>query len=253
MERGFIEVIVLIFFFAFLFVMYFSLADMRDVAGGIIRRLRNRVSHKEASMVMGQNFFGVGDAFRYFHHDLIPQKVARSWREALRCIPFKKSTLEACKDTHVLVAVLPLSLTELLTEVLYVPLINKCFNGYNEEWFRKEPFAHVRGRPGWYLIRKESAYELRGKPWDIQRALAPQEYVPCVRVLAYVVIAHFLKGGGRLFQDCYVRTADVGSGNGRVCLGLFERERGFSIRCGFDDNGQYLLLGVALAQPPELP
>lgn len=83
------------------------------LAQKIVRLIENggfepTTSQKRAREIMGRNFFGVEEAIKHFGVN-----PSRSQLAALAEIPWSEEVLAACRDTHVLVAVLPLSILEI--------------------------------------------------------------------------------------------------------------------------------------------
>ncbi|MFZ2643502.1 MAG: hypothetical protein WA117_21095, partial [Verrucomicrobiia bacterium] len=62
--------------------------------------------------IMGRNFFGVEEAIKHFGVNPSPEQLA-----ALSEIPFSEARLREVKDTHVLVAVVPLSILDIRGKV----------------------------------------------------------------------------------------------------------------------------------------
>jgi hypothetical protein len=110
-----------------------------------------------AKEIMTRNMFGVEDAVRHFGVNLTRQQTA-----ALSKIPWSEATLEQCRETHVLVAVFPLSIIEIRSK-------GKLF--YNQSWYNKEPFANDRGDGSWQLVRKTAVDNSTNKTWQEQQAL----------------------------------------------------------------------------------
>jgi hypothetical protein len=165
-----------------------------------------------AREIMGTNMFGVEEAMKHF--GVNPSKAQLA---ALAEIPFSEAVLEQCKDTHVLVAVFPLSILDIRSKAN----VRKLF--YDQSWYNGESFAKSRGKIGWQLVRKTPVSNSTSKNWSEQQALISQDdETPTAQVLAYTIIGHFLATGERLFEKIYVRTSSVDSGGGRVSLGDFD-------------------------------
>lgn len=185
-----------------------------DLAAKVVSLIQNggfepTTNQKRAREIIGRNMFGVEEAIRHFGVNPKRQEVA-----ALSEIPFSEATLEACKNSHVLVAVFPLSILEIRSKA-------KLF--YDQSWYNKESFAKDRGETEWQLIRKTPVDNSTSKSWTEQQALLPKnDETPEARTLVYTTIGHFLATGERLFEKIYVRCSDVASGGGRVCVGGFD-------------------------------
>ncbi len=172
------------------------------------------VSQEHAREIMGRNFFGVEEAMRHFGVLPAKQQIA-----ALNKIPFSEETLASCKDTHVLVAVFPMSILDIRGKVVG----RKLFYGHEEVWYSKQAFAKDRCEIGWHLVRNALVANSTNKTWDEQQTfLSQDEETPKAQVLIYTIIGYFLATGDRLFENAYVRCLDLGSSGGRVFVGDFD-------------------------------
>jgi len=169
------------------------------------------VQHSEwlrAREIMGRNMFGIEEAIQHFGVNPTKREVA-----VLSEIPFSEETLEACKDSHVLIAVFQMSILDIRSK-------GKLF--YNQDWYNEESFAKEKGETEWKLVRKTWVANSTSKTWPEQQALlANNEEMPTARTMVYTIIGHFLATGERLFENVYVRSSDVDSGGGRVYIGSF--------------------------------
>ena len=129
-----------------------------------------------------------------------------------------EAELRECKDTHILVAVFPMSILDIRGNV---PSDQCLF--CNQDWYNKETFAKDHGEAAWRLVRKTPVTNSTSKTYDEQQALlAENEETPTARVMIYTIISHFLVTGERLFKNIYVRCSDVGPDGSRVCVGYFD-------------------------------
>lgn len=189
-----------------------------ELAAKVVKFIQNggfepTTSQKRAREIMGKNMFGVEEAIQYFGVNPTRQQFA-----VLSEIPFSEAVLEQSKDTHVLVAVFPLSILEIRGKV---PSDQCLF--YNQDWYNKESFAKDRGETAWHLVRKTPVENSTSKTWDEQQVLlAENEETPTTRVMTYTIIGHFLDTGERLFKNIYVRCSDVDSRGDRVLVGCFD-------------------------------
>ena len=133
-----------------------------------------------AREIMGKNFFGVDEAFKYFDINPSVRQLAD-----LAEIRFSEAELEACKDTHILVATFPLSILDLRTRVR-----RDLFWGHEDAWYNGMPFARMRGVTGWFRFPKTMLSERRIGNW-----------LPTAVV--YTIIGHFLATGERLYEHSY--------------------------------------------------
>jgi len=110
--------------------------------------------------------------------------------------------LERSKDTHILIAVLPLSIIEIRDKV------EKSLFSYDGAW--KQPFADERGEVSWELISKTLVDNSTSKNWWEQKALlGDDEEIPTAQVMTYTIIGHYLATGERMFERVYVRTSSM--------------------------------------------
>jgi hypothetical protein len=170
-------------------------------------------SQKHAREIMGKNFFGIEEAIKYFGINSSRQQLA-----ALSEIPWSEATLKEYKNTHVLVAVFPLSILEIRGKVE-----RSLFYSHEDAWYNKESFTKSKGEASWQLVRKTPVENSTNKTWsDQQTLLAKNEETPTAQVMVYTIIGHFLSTGERLFENVYVRCSDLGSGGSRVHVGDFD-------------------------------
>jgi hypothetical protein len=170
-----------------------------DLAAKVVRLIQNggfepSTSHKQARAIMGKNFFGVEEAIKHFRVNATKQKLAE--------VPFSEEVLNSCKDTHVLVAVFPLSILDICG------IAKKQSDWtlfYYQDLYDKQAFAKDKGEVGWQLVRKEPIANSTSKRWEDQQALlSKDEETPTARIVVYTMIGHFLATGERLFEKIYV-------------------------------------------------
>ena len=212
------------------------------LAEKIIRLIDNggfepTTSQKLARDIMGKNFFGVEEAIKYFGLNPTKQQLT-----ALSEIPWNKAVLEECKDTHVLIAILPLSILEIRGKVEH-----KLFYSHEDAWYNKESFEKSKGELGWQLIRKTPVENSTSKMWQDQQALLGKtDETPKAQVMVYTIIGHFLATGVRLFENVYVRCSDVDSDGRRVGVGDFD-SKGLVVN-SLSDGHCYDHLGLSSAR-----
>lgn len=209
-----------------------------DLAGKLVRLIVNggfeaTTSHKRAREIMGRNFFGIEEAIQHFGVNPKRQELA-----TLAEVPFTEQVLEACKETHVLVAVFPMSILDIRGKLTDKGLF------YNQDWYNKQAFAKDRGEAGWHLVRKTPVENSMSKTWDEQLSLlGPEDETPTARVVTYTIIGHFLATGERLFEKVYVRCVDVDSHSDRVYVGRFSSD-GLDVNY-FWDSDRYYRVGLS--------
>ena len=216
-----------------------------NLATKVVRLIANggfeaSTNQKRAREIMGKNFFGVEDAIKYF--GVIPTKEQIA---TLSEIPFTEATIEECRETHVLVAVFPLSILEIRGKVAQG---QRLF--YDQDWYNKQAFAKEKGETKWKLVRKTPVVNSTSKTWPEQQALlANNEETPTARVMVYTIIGHFLSTGERLFEKVYVRCSDLDSDGFRVFVGDFDSDR-LHVHSYWDDD-RYDYLGLSSARKSE--
>ncbi len=212
-----------------------------DLAKKVVRLIQNggfepSTSQKRAREIMGKNIFGVEEAIKHFAVNPTKQQLAY-----LAEVPFAESVLEACKDTHILVAVFPLSLLDIRGACKDQGLF------YNQDWYNKQSFAKEKGEVGWQLIRKTPVSDSTSKTWDEQnKLLGKDDEVPSLRAVVYAMVGHYKATGERLFEKIWVRCSDLDSGGYRVNVGRFDAK---GLRVGNDWDGyRHEPLGLASAR-----
>ena len=172
-------------------------------------------SQKLAREIMGKNFFGIEEAIKHFGVNATKQQLA-----ALAEIPFSEEVLKSCKDTHVLVAVFPLSILDICD--ITRKLENQTLF-YKQARYNKKAFAKDKGEVGWQLVRKEPIADSTSKTWNEQlELLSKDEGTPTVQIVVYTMIGHFLNTGERLFEKIYVLTSSLGLVDLVVCDSPFD-------------------------------
>jgi hypothetical protein len=200
-----------------------KVTDSKDneLATKVVRLIANggfepSTGQKRAREIMGENVFGVEEAIGYFGVNPSRQQLA-----ALAEVPFSEEVLVACKSTHILVAVFPMSILDIRGKVASTELPSgqkKFF--YDQDWYNKEAFAKSKGDLGWQLVRKTPVGGSTGKDWNEQQALlGKDEETPNAQIVVYTVIGHFLAVGKRLFQGIYVRCSSFDSVDSDGCRG----------------------------------
>ena len=150
--------------------------------------------------------------------------------------------LEACKDTHILVAVLPLSILDIQGRVP-----RELFYFKDDQWHKSQAFAKEKGRAGWHLVRKDTVPNSTSKTWQEQQSLlGKDDETPTARVLIYTVIVTFLAIGVKLLTNIYARVSDLDSDGSRVIVGYFDAG-GLGAIYGWD-VGRFGDFGVASAR-----
>ncbi len=196
-------------------------------------------SQKLAREIMGKNFFGIEEAIKHFGVNATKQQLA-----ALAEVPFSEEVLKSCKDTHVLVAVFPLSILD-IRGIAKKQSDRTLF--YSQDWYDKQAFAKDKGEVGWQLVRKEPIANSTSKTWNDQQVLlSKDEETPTARIVVYTTIGYFLATRERLFEKIYVRCVDLDSDGGRVSVGSFAAG-GLGVN-GWRDGHRDVNFGVSAAR-----
>lgn len=213
-----------------------------DLAAKVVRLLKNggfepSTSQKRAREILGKNYFGVEEVIKHFGVNPSKHQLA-----ALAEVSFSEAVLKECANTHLLVAVFPLSILDIRGKVE-----RQLFYRHEDSWYNNQAFAKDRGEVSWQLVRKTPVPNSTSKNWaDQQALLAKIEETPKAQVMVYTIIGHYLATGERLFDNIYVRCLDVDSHGNRVLVGYFGAE-GLYVNYNWDD-GRYGYLGVSSAR-----
>lgn len=192
-----------------------------------------------AREIMSKNFFGIEEAIKHFGVNATKQQLAY-----LSEVPFSEEVLTSCKDTHILVAVFPLSILD-IRGIVKKQSDQTLF--YSQDWYDKEAFAKDKGEVGWQLVRKEPIVNSTSKTWNDQQALlSKDEEMPTARIVVYAMIGHFLATEERLFEKIYVRCVDLDPLGRSVGVGRFG-SRGLDVSRWHDDD-RHDNLGVSGAR-----
>lgn len=196
-------------------------------------------SQKLAREIMAKNFFGIEEAIKHFGVNATKQQHAD-----LAEVPFSEEVLKSCKDTHVLVAVFPLSILDIrgITKKQSDRTLSN-----NQNWYDEQVFAKDKGEVGWQLVRKEPIANSTSKTWNDQQALlSKDEETPTARIVVYTMVGHFLATRERLFDKINVNCVDLGSGGRRVTVGEWGAE-GLLVDDYWDDKW-HDMLGLSAAR-----
>lgn len=170
-------------------------------------------TRQELARAIGILVFGIEEAIQHF--GVKPTKTQLS---ALAEIPFTETVLRDVRNTHILVAVFPLSILEIWD--VAAPTVRKDFI---QKWINNQAFAKTKEEASWQLVRKTPAENSTLSSWKENQAfLGENEEVPNARVIFYTMIGHFLVTGEKLFDKLvYVYTSDVNLIGWRVAVGGF--------------------------------
>jgi len=229
MKKVFIAVVVSVAFIILLEVDWNKIVrKIRKIREDRVRKIRKWKLHllrstspKRAREIMGKNFFGVEEAIQYFGLD--PSQDFG----VLKKIPFSETLLNRVKDTHILVALFPLSILEIRKKV------PQLFNPRNK-WFedKREKFSRLRSEPRWMLLRKKEAPLEGDKYYKIVLEkvfvfpgrgieLRLVDLTPPACAVVYAVLGHYMATGEKLFEKKYVITSSRDSNYQYVKVAFF--------------------------------
>lgn len=158
------------------------------------------MKHEYARKIMDK-IFGIEEAISYLKIKPTYQQIS-----SLSEIPFSEALLNETKETHILVAVFPFSLVDLLREHTALFLLEDRLFG----WDTRDAFYNsIRkySEVGWELVRKTPVKCSKWKTWDDQlKLLDKNDKVPTAQIIVYSIIAgHFLNN----HLNLYVRTSSL--------------------------------------------
>jgi hypothetical protein len=198
----------------------------------MIHRIHGRtVTVALARQILRENFLGAEQSVTHFKLSPTPSELER-----LSAVPWSENELIHLRDSHLLVAVFPISLAQILQSVPSVM--------HGQSWYDSEPFAHRRGNSKWWLIAKSCPERFLSRNWEgqvqmLQRAAA----IPTVRVFAYSIGIYYLANHRHLFPSLLVRCKDVISSSCHITAGEFQLD---GLRISYEwDRHCASTLGVA--------
>lgn len=199
-----------------------------------------------AREIMNKNFFGIEEASKYFGPNPTCQQLV-----ALSEIPFSEAVLEQYKDTHLLIAIFPLSLLD-MQKKFGIGRDGMLFDGLTDwESFKNEDFIEEQGEISWQLICKTPVEDSASKNWEEQMELVNQNNkVPTAREVFYTIIGNYLAAGEILFNYVFVNTSSVDSHGLHIGIGAFKRNYGYNMG-RFTPEAKYTYLRLSSARRHE--
>lgn len=163
---------------------------------------KKRTSPSKAAQIMGVNMHGLGPARRHFKREVDG--------EPFKFVPYSSETLEACRETHVLVAITALSMNGIkdLAPSWGYQQGRGIVPGHTWMLSIYEEIDSAQPKPGWYLIRKR-AVGLNRTYEEALALLGPTEFVPSLAVLAQAMLLHIRETGEQLYQDKWAWSSDI--------------------------------------------
>ncbi|MCK5022112.1 MAG: hypothetical protein KAR54_02600 [Candidatus Pacebacteria bacterium] len=153
-----------------------------------------------ARKIMGKNFFGFDEAIKHFK--VIPSSKQFTY---FNKVPWSQEVLEFCKDTHVLIAVFPISIFDIFDRVDQALF----YDNHRDKnlWFNDQGFMRDKSETGWYLVHKTPVTESDLEKWNKKGTLlVEKEKIPEAKLVVYTIIGHYLATGERLFKNISVST-----------------------------------------------
>lgn len=202
-----------------------------------LEQKRFTVISGRAHDIMGENYFGVEHAIKYFG-----AVVSLEEQYFFGTVPYSEETLFGYRDTHILVAVLPMSILEIRHKA------GNCYLNI-DPGLQTDAFANEKGKAQWRLVRKSLFPFSNNKSWHEQYGLLiKKDETSTVQVMVYTILGYFFKTGERIFDSHDVRCSDVDSTGNHVAIGNFRGAGGLSVHRRWDDNRTESSLGVASAR-----
>lgn len=162
--------------------------------------------------------FGIEEAAHHFGLHVSPATYS-----SFETIPWGIDDLNRVAETHLLVAVLPISIIrirERLRSLRRSPLLY----GHETVQYYHDNFARAPGTAGWHLVRQNplpGSYERKfGEPIS-----APDldEQIPSAQVVVYSAIGYCLQTGRRIFGKDFGACNETNSQGRRVVVGNFDK------------------------------
>lgn len=197
------------------------------------------VSHDKEREIMGKNFFGVPEAMKHFGISPTRQQLLM-----LSKMPFSIEELIMCKDTHILVAVFPLSIRD-----IRIKTAAKNFF-YEQGWYDEYEFGNDKGEASWQLISKTPVTNSIKENWDwndLLPLIASEEEVPTAQIIIYSIIGHYFNTEERLFDHYPVYTSSLVAENVRVVV-WFEYKGPVVSKLKNGGHNGYSNLGILVAR-----
>jgi hypothetical protein len=198
-----------------------------------------------ARLIMGRNFFGVEESITH-----LGVKPSMDQLLSLAKIPFSQKTLRKCRDTHVLVAVFPISILEIgtLKNIKFRNLIQARRGSLPPD----QPFMNYEGKARWELVRKAPISWSINRNWNGQKALLwGDDEIPNAQTLVYSALGHYLTSRGRMFENVLVRCSDKDERKLVVFVGFsdfYEGGKSIAIGSNYHFAGFNNQIGLATAK-----
>lgn len=192
--------------------------EQKKLKASIEKKLEgfHRVFHHEAEQLFGPNFIGIDVVQKHL------RPLSMEEKRKLMVIPFSIETLSECKDSHLLVADIGISIEEIdaITESELIDLYHSDQFVDEEHFVETLHFMERTENVGWRLIEKNAWEGMTGKSYKVQKSrMRKDEELPSPRELAYASV--FSKEGERSIRtDKILRTSmHTEYKSYRICMG----------------------------------
>lgn len=183
-------------------------------------RLHDSFEQRAKEIMSAENVFGVGNAEEHFG--------VRAGNDMMFARQFSDTVLTDCKNTHLLVAIFPITLMDLMKQAGVSFGRIDC----GREYLTKPC------RPGYMLVRKTPVSESLGKPLYEQRPLLRGvDKRPSMAEMAYAVAGYELMTRERLFDDVAVLCTDKCGDGYTWYVGHRGGVRPITLGSAYDDAG----------------
>ena len=185
------------------------MATSAMVASSLVTEVRR------AYEIMGENVLGIKRVIKHFHVTYTNHEL-----RGLALVPFSEETLERCKNTHLLIAGYPMSISQIFKRIP---------ENFRNMFFEKTPvythetfITHKKVDLRWYLIRKEIFMNESRLTFPQQqvkfKVLFPSEEITRACELVYAMALHLLVKKTSLLKDGYARCGDLDKWESRVVI-----------------------------------
>ncbi len=164
--------------------------------------LEELLAEAHAKDIMEKNFHGSEDALNTIGEDFPRRPTIEALRSSLI---FDVKKLVRAKKTHMLIAVIPISIYE-MAHLVPRGMFRYTRGDYDGFWYDAMPFAQDRGYPGWHLV-----------PLTLPKN---GRVFLSAHVVVYSIIVHYLVTREWLFEGQTIQCADKCSDNGYVTVSV---------------------------------
>lgn len=194
-----------------------------------------------AREIMGQNFFGPGDAEQYL--GTFGTELPKAADPLFQQVPFSEELLREHESDCVLIAVPNISVGEIIGLVQEHAIPFTVSKGSNlTHPLKLEGLEKRAAKTGWHLLSKETTEQIaacycgHAQEFNPETPLRMSEV--SAPVLLYSTVAYFLATGRTksLFGDKLVGSSDLSSHTNRFCVGFTPQCQCLNIELEFADD-----------------